>query len=211
MKPHVYKYTNKTTGKWYIGSHNGSNLNYSGSGLLFSKAKEKYGLDSFDKEILYEGDLFREKEEEILKSLDAANDPMSYNMKNEALGGSFFGENNGMFGKTPSDETKYLNGAAFRGKKRPDHSIKMSGENNPRYGKTDHMYGLEEYVQARTGKTNKEYFGEEKAKQISETLSKANKGKKHNLKTVKCPHCNKEGSGPNMTRYHFDNCKNKDI
>ena len=26
-------------------------------------------------------------------------------------------------------------------------------------------------------------------------------------KSRTCPHCNKEGSGPNMTRYHFDNCK----
>lgn len=24
-----------------------------------------------------------------------------------------------------------------------------------------------------------------------------------------CPHCLKRGSGPNMTRYHFDNCKSK--
>ncbi len=24
-----------------------------------------------------------------------------------------------------------------------------------------------------------------------------------------CPHCNKTGKGPNMTRYHFDNCKNR--
>ncbi len=41
-----------------------------------------------------------------------------------------------------------------------------------------------------------------------EKLSESLKGKKHNLKLVKCPFCNKEGSGPNMTRYHFDNCKN---
>ena len=24
-----------------------------------------------------------------------------------------------------------------------------------------------------------------------------------------CPHCGLEGKGPNMTRYHFDNCKRK--
>lgn len=28
-----------------------------------------------------------------------------------------------------------------------------------------------------------------------------------NLKIVTCPHCEKTGSGGNMTRYHFDNCK----
>jgi hypothetical protein len=25
-----------------------------------------------------------------------------------------------------------------------------------------------------------------------------------------CPWCGKEGSGGNMTKYHFDNCKNKE-
>lgn len=34
-------------------------------------------------------------------------------------------------------------------------------------------------------------------------------GVKHNLKEVKCPHCNKIGKGPNMTRYHFEKCKEK--
>lgn len=39
------------------------------------------------------------------------------------------------------------------------------------------------------------------------------KGRLKNYKlkrtTRTCPHCNKEGAGPNMARYHFDNCKVK--
>lgn len=31
------------------------------------------------------------------------------------------------------------------------------------------------------------------------------------LKLVKCPHCDCEGKGGNMTRYHFDNCNKKDL
>ena len=30
-------------------------------------------------------------------------------------------------------------------------------------------------------------------------------------KKATCPHCNKEGAGGNMTRYHFDNCKLKEV
>ena len=30
-------------------------------------------------------------------------------------------------------------------------------------------------------------------------------------KIKKCPHCGKEGSGGNMTRYHFDNCKYRGV
>lgn len=33
------------------------------------------------------------------------------------------------------------------------------------------------------------------------------KGKKKNQIVVECPHCGKIGKGPNMTRYHFNNCK----
>ena len=29
------------------------------------------------------------------------------------------------------------------------------------------------------------------------------------IKLIKCPYCDKEGSGPNMTRYHFNKCKSK--
>lgn len=38
-------------------------------------------------------------------------------------------------------------------------------------------------------------------------ISAANNGRVFPEKT--CPHCKKSGAGPNMTRYHFDNCKIK--
>lgn len=40
-----------------------------------------------------------------------------------------------------------------------------------------------------------------------EKMSKARLGKK--LERVECPHCGKVGGKALMTRYHFDNCKNK--
>ena len=206
---YVYKYTNKHTGKWYIGSHNGNKPYYSGSGLLFAKAKIKYGLDSFIKEILYTGEDYRIVEEMILKECDAANDPMSYNMKNEAIGGSFAGDKNGMWGKKLSEEQKYKCGRGFRGKSRSDHSEKMSGENNPMFGKNDHTHGIKKYSNNNLNKTYEEIHGEEFAKEIKTKLSNIHKGKKKNWNIVECPYCNKIGKGPNMTRYHFDNCKNK--
>lgn len=146
--------------------------------MLWNKALEKYGYDSYDKEILYEGNNYREKEELILKELDAANDPMSYNMKNEALGGSFFGEQNGMYGKTLSEKQRYECGKGFRGKKRPDHSKRIKGENNPMYGKNYHAYGIVEYSKNNQGKTFDEIFGQEKSEKIRKKISEATKGKK---------------------------------
>ena len=173
---YVYKYTHNESGKWYIGSHNGSKPNYTGSGLIWRKALKKYGLDSFNKEILYEGDLYQQEEERILKELDAQADVLSYNMKNEALGGSYPGELNGMYGKVHDAETKYNMGSGYRGKKRPDHAEKMSGENNPMYGKSDHVQAAVALAKSNTGKTYNEIFGEERSAEIRERLSIAQTG-----------------------------------
>lgn len=50
---YVYKTVNKVNGKYYIGKHKGElDDEYLGSGLVIQQAIEKYGKDSFEKEIL---------------------------------------------------------------------------------------------------------------------------------------------------------------
>jgi len=50
-----------------------------------------------------------------------------------------------------------------------------------------------------------EWKGKKHSNEAKEKISKRLTGLKHTIRI--CPHCNKEGGGPNMTRYHFDNCK----
>lgn len=175
---YVYKYTHKETGKWYIGSHDMSNPRYSGSGILWANAKKKHGLNAFIKEILYEGEYCREMEELVLTSLDASANPNSYNLKNEAVGGAFHGEKNGMFGKKLTAEQRYRCGDAFRGKKRPGMSARMTGSGNPMYGRSDQIAAAVKLSKDNAGKTISEVYGVEKANDMRKKMSKAGKGKK---------------------------------
>ena len=69
---------------------------------------------------------------------------------------------------------------------------------------------LEGISKSLTGKKRGPQSEETKRKKSIALKGRAiNKGRKYKMKLVKCPHCGKEGKGGNMTRYHFDKCKNK--
>jgi hypothetical protein len=88
----VYRWHDSSNGKYYVGSHKGStDGKYIGSGILFRRAYDKRPND-FKREILYVGEDYRELEELVLLTLDAASDPKSYNMKNAAMGGNMGAE-----------------------------------------------------------------------------------------------------------------------
>jgi hypothetical protein len=74
------------------------------------------------------------------------------------------------------------------GRKRPEFAEKQKGKNNPIH---------------RMSNENKNKW--------KKSLSKSGKGKTHNLKEILCPYCNLKGKGPNMSRWHGDNCKFKPI
>lgn len=205
----VYCWTNKINGKMYIGSHNGKKKNYIGSGLSFLDAVKKYGIENFERDILYQGPDFRKVEDRILKEVDAARSNEYYNQKNEAMGGAFHGQRNGMFGKKHSSESRFRCGSSNRGKKLPEISQRMSGEKNPMFGRNDHTHGLTKRMREIDGKTWEEIYGDEKASQMRIDHSLCLTGKSHKLQVVQCPYCNLEGRGPNMTRYHFDKCKKR--
>lgn len=175
----VYKTTNLLNGKVYVGKHTTDNPNdeYLGSGLALIKAIAKYGKENFVKEIL---GIFESEDEAYLYessivTLDFMKRSDTYNAKPGGRGAksgtehSMYdrrGENNPMFGRKHSEETrKKLSERAsnrseetkkkisesqqgekhfFYGKKRPEHSKKMKEcssfvLNNPTYKRSKEL------------------------------------------------------------------------
>ena len=114
-RSYVYEWINKVNGKWYIGSHDGSNPNYKASGKLINKAFNKYGMDNFICHKFYCDD-YRKQEQDALVKKDAMNDPMSYNLTNIARSWDHISWK----GIPKSEETKKKMSESAKGRKRPD-------------------------------------------------------------------------------------------
>jgi len=92
---YVYLITNKINGKKYIGSSRKNQIdeNYYGSGKVIKDALKKYGKNNFQRDILWEGKgNARKIETYFLEGVNAANNPLYYNMTNDARGNNIHKE-----------------------------------------------------------------------------------------------------------------------
>ena len=92
---YVYLITNLINNKKYIGSSRKSDIDkdYYGSGKAIKSALKKHGKENFTREILWEGDGdARGIETHYLIKFNAANNPMFYNMTNDARGNNLHKE-----------------------------------------------------------------------------------------------------------------------
>ena len=132
----VYKWSDSSNDKWYIGSHTGHPKDgYVGGGHFFNKAYKKR-KESFSREILYFGHDHRELEEFILQELNAMNDSMSYNLTNNWKGVTRHTEET----KKKISESKKGN-VFFSEETRKKLSEAKRGANHPQYGKTGYWKG----------------------------------------------------------------------
>ena len=87
----IYKITNTVNNKIYIGAHTTKNINdeYMGSGHALARAKNKYGLEKFTKEILH---IFDNEQDMWNKELEIVNEDFckrtdNYNIRTGGIGG----------------------------------------------------------------------------------------------------------------------------
>ena len=213
----VYKWTHLPSGKWYIGSRTAKGC-YPEDGYISSsqliKPLIKKNPTEWKREIIETGSPKEmiKLETTLLESLDAKNNPMSFNQHN----------GDGKFTRTGvvvSEETR----------KKQSESIKRvhpnRGKPSPNKGKIASEKTRKKQSEAKLGKKRKPFteqtrdkirqaklgsnnpsYGKTPSEETKEKLRRANQGKKE---TFTCPHCGKTGGGGSMTRWHFDKCKEK--
>lgn len=136
--PYTYLIKFKPTGQVYYGVRYAKGCvpddlwkTYFTSSKVVKSLIEEYGIDAFDYEVrktFENGDSARAWEKRVLKTLNVVNDDRWLNKNDTISIAPMPGENNPMYGKTHSEETKKRMSCDRKGKR--------SGENNPMYGKT---------------------------------------------------------------------------
>ncbi len=118
------------------------------------------------------------------------------------------GKNNGMFGEKHKKDSIELMKLSWDIERKIEATERMLGDKNP--SKRPQVVKL--ISDSKLGNKNPMKRQEVKDK-MAETLKKTNQLKRLNgiprYKTVICNQCGKEGSANNMSRYHFQNCKQK--
>lgn len=217
MVGYVYKITNKIDGRFYIGStinfenrkkkHIKDLTNSKHHNIFLQRAFNKYGIDVFEFS-------FKEKIVKDLKELQNLeeryinfcwNCGKLYNLSKKACGGDLisYHPNNKEYRELQSKLVKERYSKMTECEKK-ERSIKLIGKNNPNYGNrwndeqrkkaSDRMKNKDnKFFQLYKGKNFEEIFGEEKAKEIKENISKRSKeyigdknpfyGKKHTEET----------------------------
>ena len=159
---YIYRITNLVNGKTYIGQHRYKKLNdnYMGSGVLLAKAKKKYGIENFKKEIL----------ELDIPNVELANDwEQMYILFERAKGKAEYNIANGGSGPV---------GVSFSDEHRQKLSLAKKGKQSNRLGVTlseETRKKISESLKGRQSPNKGKHFSEEYKRKLSE----AHKGKHH--------------------------------
>ena len=242
---YVYRWTELSTGKWYIGSRTAKGCHPNDGYICTSKVVKPLIIanpDNWQRTIIYIGASKNALnfEMQMLVGLNAAKREDSYNQHNQD--GKFT-----RLGIIESLEIRAKKSKARLGEKNPSYGKR--GILSPNYGKKLLPKSLE--TRRKLSKSLKGKTGWNKGmKMPSPSLetrlkqslalkgrvspNKGNKcpnvalankkrtgikrpqqsifmtGRRWHCKESKCPHCDKIGSGGNMQRYHFNNCKFKE-
>ena len=181
---YVYRITNKINGKTYIGQHKYKMLNdsYMGSGKLIKRAQKKYGMENFEKEILYGRIQYKATADDMERfaiAKEKALGKAEYNIADGGNGGNLGEEVNKKIseaqkGRHPSEETIRKRSEAMKGHKVSEETRKKISEaNKGRVFSDEWRRKMSENHKGMEGKKH----SEETRRKLSESLKGKNKGK----------------------------------
>lgn len=178
---YIYRITNKVNGKTYIGQHKYKDLNdgYMGSGVLLARAKKKYGIENFIKEILYSNIQYKETADDVEVFAIAKERALGKAEYNIADGGG------GVDGYKHSEESKQRISESNKGKKlSKEHIRKMSERMKGKKLSEETKNKMSERMKGNIYRKGIPHSEETKNK-ISESLKGKNIGKKLSDETKK--------------------------
>lgn len=227
--PFAYTITQTSTGIRYYGIKfaqgcQPSDLGtiYFSSSKLVKKLIKEEGKENFIFEIRK---IFKSKEQavkwetKLLKRINAAKSPMWFNKHNGDLRYyrqigykcSDAAKKNMSKPKTLEHRKKLKENLdknriipIWTEERKVNHSVKMSGENNPNYGNSNHPGAnkFRQLAKIRKGKTREEYYGKEVADKMKIQCRRPAAIK------IPCTYCMKYIKGPSyMKKWHGDNCR----
>lgn len=177
---YIYRTANKINGKTYIGQHRYKKLNdnYMGSGKLLKRAINKYGIENFEKEILYSRIQYKETADDMERfaiAKERALGKAEYNIANGGNGGNLGEEVNRKIseaqkGRHPSEETIRKRSEAMKGHKVSEETKRKISEANK--GKV-----ISEETRRKMSENHKGMEGKSHSEETRRKLSEAHKGK----------------------------------
>jgi hypothetical protein len=219
MKHYVYRISNVTNNRHYYGARSASNPAKDIGVTYFSSSTDKKFVQ--DQKINPQNykykvvSIYLTRKEAIAKEVRLHtyfNVGVSIHFYNKAKQTSTKFDTTGI-SPVISDSQKAAISKAHKGKvlstttrsKISQNHHDVSGENNPMFGSKGAMAGKILVVNLLTG-IRGIMFKEEFTSRSNNIVSVSSTTKR--TPTVRiCSHCGKSGSGGNMARYHFDNCK----
>jgi hypothetical protein len=215
MKPYTYTITHKLSGVKYYGVRYSKNcqpndlgISYFSSSKTLRKMILNEGKDNFEFKIRQ---CFENKEDavlwehKVLRRLNAAQSTKWFNRHN----GNTSWHNVGGYKLSEVTRERMRKPKSEEHRKRLKSHLDVYRSILPWTAERKRSYST--YMLGNTQGFKKGHVSWNKGRKFDMPCLIGNKNAigKHKCREVVCPHCNLSGKGPNMTRYHFDNCNVK--